>query len=105
MVISFFFFGYLSEFEITQNVFDNIVRIVVIEAIIGISLGLSLTIWFAAATLAGEKMAASTGLGFSALVDPETGGQTPVLSIILDLFLITIFILINSLYALEEFFI
>lgn len=96
MVISFFFFGYLSEFEITQNVFDNIVRIVVIEAIIGISLGLSLTIWFAAATLAGEKMAASTGLGFSALVDPETGGQTPVLSIILDLFLITIFLSLNG---------
>ena len=64
--------------------------------IIGVSLGLSLTIWFAAATLAGEKMAASTGLGFSALVDPETGGQTPVVSIILDLFLITIFLSLNG---------
>ena len=38
--------------------------IVIIEAIIGISLGLTLSIWFSAATLAGEKMAASTGLGF-----------------------------------------
>ena len=52
--------------------------IIIIEAMIGVSLGLSLRIWFAAATLAGEKMAASTGLGFSQMVDPETGGQTPV---------------------------
>ena len=37
--------------------------IVIIEALIGISLGLTLSIWFSAATLAGEKMAASTGLG------------------------------------------
>ena len=91
MVISFFYFGYISEIQITTEIMDNLLKIIVIEAIIGVSLGLSLTIWFAAATLAGEKMAASTGLGFSALVDPETGGQTPVLSIILDLFLITIF--------------
>jgi len=96
MVISFFYYGHLSEFEINASVLDNILSIVIIEAIIGVSLGLSITIWFAAATIAGEKMAASTGLGFSALVDPETGGQTPVISIILDLFLITIFLSLNG---------
>ena len=96
MVISFFYFGYISEIQITTEIMDNLLKIIIIEAIIGVSLGLSLTIWFAAATLAGEKMAASTGLGFSALVDPETGGQTPVLSIILDLFLITIFLSLNG---------
>ena len=41
-------------------------------------------------------MAASTGLGFSQMVDPETGGQTPVISIILDLFLITVFLSLNG---------
>ena len=30
------------------------------------------------------------------MVDPETGGQTPVVSIILDLFLITIFLSLNG---------
>ena len=70
--------------------------IVIIEALIGISLGLTLSIWFSAATLAGEKMAASTGLGFFQMVDPETGGQTPVVSIILDLFLITVFLSLNG---------
>ena len=53
--------------------------IVIVEAIIGISLGCS-GIWFSL-TPAGEKMAASTGLGFSQMVDPETGGQTPVIII------------------------
>jgi len=96
MIISLFYFGYLSDLEITTHIIDNLLSIVITEAIIGIGLGLTLTIWFAAATIAGEKMAASTGLGFSALVDPETGGQTPVVSIILDLFLITIFLSVNG---------
>ena len=65
MVISFFYFGYISDTEITINEIENLFIIVVIEAIIGIALGLSLSIWFSAATLAGEKMASSTGLGFS----------------------------------------
>ena len=92
MVLSFFNFGYINQTELDPNLIDNIVTIVFIEAIVGISAGLTLTIWFSAASMAGEKMAASTGLGFSALVDPETGGQTPVLSIVMDLFLLTIFV-------------
>ena len=67
-----------------------------IEILIGVASGLSLTVWFSAASMAGEKIAASTGLGFSALVDPETGGQTPVLSVLLDLFLLTIFVSLNG---------
>ena len=55
MVISFFYFGYISEIQITTEIMDNLLKIIIIEAIIGVSLGLSLTIWFAAATLAGEK--------------------------------------------------
>ena len=41
-------------------------------------------------------MASSTGLGFSMMVDPQTGGQTPVVSMILDLFLITVFLSLNG---------
>ena len=96
MVISFFYFGYVSEIDISADALDNILFIVVIEAIIGVAMGLSLSIWFSAATLAGEKIASSTGLGFSQMVDPETGGQTPVVSIILDLLLITIFLSLNG---------
>ena len=96
MVISFFYFGYISDTEISVSEIDNLLFVVITEVIIGVSFGLSLSIWFSAATLAGEKMASSTGLGFSQMVDPNTGGQTPVVSIILDLFLITIFLSLNG---------
>ena len=89
LVIS-FYFGYLSDIEISKQVLDHLFIIVIVEALIGLALGLTLTIWFAAASLAGEKIA-STGLGFSQMIDPDTGGQTPVISLIMDLFLITIF--------------
>ena len=96
MVLSFFNFGYVSDFEINNNLLDNILTIVFIEILVGVASGLTLTIWFSAASMAGEKIAASTGLGFSALVDPETGGQTPVLSVVMDLFLLTIFVSLNG---------
>ena len=96
LVISFFYFGYLSDIQISEQILDNLVIVVIAEALIGLSLGLTLTIWFAAASLAGEKIAATTGLGFSQMVDPDTGGQTPVMSLILDLFLITIFLSLNG---------
>ena len=82
--------------QISEKILDNLVIVVIAEALIGLSLGLTLTIWFAAASLAGEKIAATTGLGFSQMVDPDTGGQTPVISLLLDLFLITIFLSLNG---------
>ena len=96
LIISFFYFGYLSDLEISEKILENLFTVVVVELLIGLSLGLTLTIWFAAASLAGEKIASTTGLGFSQMVDPDTGGQTPVMSLILDLFLITIFLSLNG---------
>ncbi len=96
MTISFFHYIVTPDLIINDNLLDNLAFIILIEALIGVAFGLTLTIWFSAASMAGEKIAASTGLGFSALVDPETGGQTPVLSIVLDLFLITIFISLDG---------
>ncbi len=96
MVLSFYYFGYNSNIQLTEFILENLLFLILIEVFIGVASGLSLTIWFSAASMAGEKIAASTGLGFSALVDPETGGQTPVLSVFLDLFLLTIFVSLNG---------
>ena len=96
LIISLFYFGYLSDIQISEQIIDNLFMIVLVEALIGLSLGMTLTIWFAAASLAGEKIASTTGLGFSQMVDPDTGGQTPVVSLILDLFLITVFLSLNG---------
>ena len=51
---------------------------------------------FEASSLAGEKIAASTGLSFAGLIDPESGAQTPVLSQILSLFMIVTFLSLDG---------
>lgn len=68
------------------------VLVIIKELFIGLSAGLIMTIWFSAASLAGEKIASSAGLGFAAQVDPDSGGQTPVVSQLLTLFLLVIFL-------------
>ena len=91
----------LLGFFVTSNVsipdwesFDAMTgfTIVLVELLIGIGAGLILTIWFSAALLAGEKIAASAGLGFAAQMDPDSGGQTPVVSKVFSLFLTVLFL-------------
>ena len=72
------------------------IQVVLTELMIGIGSGLILTIWFSAALLAGEKIAASSGLGFAAQMDPDSGGQTPVVSKIFSLFLTVLFLSWNG---------
>ena len=56
LIISFFYFGYLSDLEISEKILENLFTVVVVELLIGLSLGLTLTIWFAAASLAEKKL-------------------------------------------------
>ena len=66
------------------------------ELAIGLCAGLTLTIIFASVGLAGEKIAATSGLSFAIQVDPSGGGQSPVLSQMLTLFLLVIFFALNG---------
>ena len=66
------------------------------EILIGLALGLVLTVIFSAAALAAEVIAATSGLGFAAQIDPNTTAQSPVLSQFFSLFLITIFLTLNG---------
>ena len=74
----------------------NGIQVILTELAIGISSGLILTIWFSAVLLAGEKIASSAGLGFAAQIDPDSGGQTPVVSKTFSLFLTVIFLSWNG---------
>ena len=74
----------------------NGLQVILTELAVGISSGLILTIWFSAALLAGEKIASSAGLGFAAQIDPDSGGQTPVVSKTFSLFLTVIFLSWNG---------
>ena len=55
-----------------------------------------LTILFSAASVAGEKIASTAGLSMSSMIDPQSGGQTLVLSSVLFLFLISCFLSLDG---------
>ena len=74
----------------------KLILIVFQELFIGLTVGLALNICFAAVSLAGEKIAATSGLAFASQVDPTGGGQSPVISQIFYLFLIVIFFSVNG---------
>lgn len=96
VVIAFGFYG-LIEVPDPQNLpFLGMVEVALIEVAIGLSLGLAFTIIFSAVALTGEKIAASAGLGFAAQMDPNSGGQTPVISQFLNLFAIAAFLSLDG---------
>ena len=74
----------------------NFIFIILVEIAVGITAGLIVTIWFSSVALAGEKMATSAGLGYAAQIDPLAGGQTPVVSQTLNLFLIVLFVSLDG---------
>lgn len=62
------------------------------ELCVGLVGGLVLSIMFATASIAGDRIASTAGLGFAAQFDPAGGGQTPVVASIFSLFLLSVFI-------------
>ncbi len=74
----------------------NFIFILFIEIAVGLSAGLILTILFSSVAMAGEKIATSCGLGYAAQIDPLAGGQTPVVSQTLTLFLIALFVSLDG---------
>ncbi len=80
----------------------NLFVIILSEIGIGLSVGLILNIIFSAAAVAGEKIASTAGLSMSSMIDPQSGGQTLVLSTVLTLFLISCFLSLDGhLYLLK----
>ena len=80
---------YLPEVEVISSVHG--ITIAASEIAIGISAGLVLSILFAGASLAGEKIASSSGLAMATAADPISGSSSPVMAQILTLFLLITF--------------
>lgn len=66
------------------------------ELAVGLTAGLVLTILFGAASLAGDRIAATAGLGFAAQYDASAGGQTPVVAQLFGLFLTMVFFAVDG---------
>mgnify|MGYP000327230699 CR=1 FL=1 len=66
------------------------------ELAIGLTAGLVMQIYFAAAVMAGDRIANTAGLGLAAQVDPTTGSQTPVIGQFFMLFLLAVFVAVDG---------
>jgi len=74
----------------------DLLPIILQEVFIGLSCGMVLSICFGTVILAGEKIAATSGLAFASQVDPSSGAQSPVISQIFSLFLLVLFFSMNG---------
>ena len=74
----------------------SLVPIVFQEVFVGLACGMVLSICFSSVILAGEKIAATSGLAFAAQIDPTSGAQSPVISQIFQLFLLILFFSLNG---------
>ncbi len=66
------------------------------QVLIGLLLGFTLQIVFSTVDTAGELIGLQMGLSFAVFYDPESGGQTPVLSEFLGLLTTLIFLAMNG---------
>ena len=73
-----------------------IVPIIFQEIVLGLTCGMILNMCFSTVILAGEKIAATSGLAFASQVDPANGAQSPVISQIFSLFLLVLFFSLNG---------
>lgn len=91
-----FLFPVIKVPDIQQMEGFKLTILILSEIGIGLSVGLILNILFASASVAGEKIASTAGLSMSSMMDPQSGGQTLVLSSVLSLFLISCFLSLDG---------
>ena len=96
MCITFFIFQTIKLPNLMEMSVLSIFIIILAEIGLGLSVGFILNILFSAASVSGEKIASTAGLSMANMVDPQSGGQTLVISTVLSLFLISIFLSLDG---------
>ncbi|HMW63457.1 MAG TPA: flagellar biosynthetic protein FliR [Azospira sp.] len=66
------------------------------QMLIGLAMGFAMRLVFTAVDLAGEMISMQMGLGFASAYDPQTAGQTAVISEFLGLLALLVFMSING---------
>jgi len=72
------------------------VMIIAQQILIGVMMGFALQIVLSAVITGGQLIAMQMGLGFAAMVDPQNGAQTPVLSQFYVVMVILVFLSLNG---------
>lgn len=94
--ITIFIFNEVSVPEIAKLNILRLMFLIFTEIALGLSVGLILSILFSVASVTGEKIASTAGLSMANMIDPQSGGQTLVISTVLSLFLISIFLSLDG---------
>lgn len=66
------------------------------EGLIGIALGFTMRLAFAAIDLAGELMGLQMGLGFAVFYDPQNAAQLPIVAQLISMLALLIFLALNG---------
>jgi flagellar biosynthetic protein FliR len=66
------------------------------QVIIGLAMGFSMRLVFAAVEVAGQLISLTMGLGFATFYDPQTGGQTPSLGQLIVLISLLLFLSLDG---------
>lgn len=66
------------------------------EVVIGLAIGFTIQIGYAAAFIAGETISNAMGLGFASMSDPQTGQSTPVIGQFLSIIATLIFLAMDG---------
>ncbi len=66
------------------------------EVVIGLAIGWTAQVLFAAMRLAGQLIEVKMGIGLTQLIDPHEGGQTSLLPVFLDLLASLVFLAVNG---------
>jgi len=81
----------------------NFLLLLVQELVIGLSIGYVLSLAFAGIQLAGRFVETPMGLGMVNVIDPQYGGQVPIIGQIFQLIALWIFLVVNGHHLLFEF--
>lgn len=72
------------------------VLLIVQQLLVGVALGFSLQVVFAAAELAGDMIGLQMGLSFASFIDPQRNEQTPIVGSFLGLLMMLLFFTVNG---------
>jgi len=76
--------------------------LVITQVLVGVAIGLTMQIVFAAVELAGDLIGLQMGLSFAGFIDPENSEQSPLVGSFLSVTLMLLFLTLNGHLALIE---
>lgn len=87
-----------ADIQLPDDGFISVYGLAVIagEVVIGLAIGFTIQIGYAAAFVAGETISNAMGLGFASMSDPQTGQSTPVIGQFLSIIATLIFLAMDG---------